>query len=624
MDWRKKLSAFSEWSLASGFTLGVVVSLLLILLFTATSSSSSLFPWFNSLSFRNFSSSPVELELDRGRERVPGVKDANFSAVQPGILNSNNNFVNYSSNATSTIEKLPLEIFGGANFTSNNATLNGPSSSPSSIEEPHFEKLNGGNWSSVQDNSKNWGHDGGNGSSNVELLPSGNSTINYTHQVLSPPLYNTTSVSSNSTTILNPIEGNLTVPNNLEKPLLKANSTEENTSLEKPHGNDVLLDKMSTIQQKDQGNNMSHSYNKTELKFGPLQNQQCDIFDGKWVRDESGALYPPGSCPYIDDDFNCFKNGRPDHDYLRWRWQPNQCHIPRLNATDFLERLRGKRLLFAGDSLNRNMWESLVCILRHAVQDKTRVFEASGKKRFKTSGYYSFRFKDYKCYVDFVRSTFLVKEVVSQNSNGFEDEKLRLDILDDTALAYQKADVIVFNTGHWWTHEKTSKGINYYQEGQYVYPVLKVLKAYKKALLTWAKWVDANINPKKTQVVFRGYSLTHFKGGQWNSGGHCHKETEPIFNESFLSHYPSKNRALEHVLRQMKTPVIYLNISRLTDYRKDAHPSIYRKRYNTPEEQIAAEKSQDCSHWCLPGVPDSWNELLYASLLLAGKGSWKN
>jgi hypothetical protein len=25
----------------------------------------------------------------------------------------------------------------------------------------------------------------------------------------------------------------------------------------------------------------------------------------------------------------------------------------------------------------------------------------------------------------------------------------------------------------------------------------------------------------------------------------------------------------------------------------------------------------------LPGVPDTWNELLYASLLQAGKGSWK-
>lgn len=82
-------------------------------------------------------------------------------------------------------------------------------------------------------------------------------------------------------------------------------------------------------------------------------------------------------------------------------------------------------------------------------------------------------------------------------------------------------------------------------------------------------------------------------------------------------------RTLQHVLQKMKTPVIYLNISRLTDYRKDGHPSIYRMQYKTAEERIAAEQSQDCSHWCLPGVPDTWNELLYASLLKAGKGSWK-
>lgn len=83
-------------------------------------------------------------------------------------------------------------------------------------------------------------------------------------------------------------------------------------------------------------------------------------------------------------------------------------------------------------------------------------------------------------------------------------------------------------------------------------------------------------------------------------------------------------RVLEHVLEQMKTPVIYLNISKLTDYRKDGHPSIYRMKYKTAEEQITAEGSQDCSHWCLPGVPDTWNELLYASLLKAGRGSAGN
>lgn len=116
-----------------------------------------------------------------------------------------------------------------------------------------------------------------------------------------------------------------------------------------------------------------------------------------------------------------------------------------------------------------------------------------------------------------------------------------------------------------------------------------------------------------------------FRGGQWNSGGQCHKETEPISDGKHLRKYPSKMRALERVVMpKMKTSVIYMNISRLTDYRKDGHPSIYRMEYKTAEEQASAELHQDCSHWCLPGVPDTWNELLYASLLKYGKGHWKS
>lgn len=65
----------------------------------------------------------------------------------------------------------------------------------------------------------------------------------------------------------------------------------------------------------------------------------------------------------------------------------------RLNATDMLERLRGKRLVFVGDSLNRNMWESLVCVLRNSVKDKKKVFEMSGRREFRTEGSYSFLFK---------------------------------------------------------------------------------------------------------------------------------------------------------------------------------------------------------------------------------------
>ncbi|KAF4395555.1 hypothetical protein G4B88_011019 [Cannabis sativa] len=291
-----------------------------------------------------------------------------------------------------------------------------------------------------------------------------------------------------------------------------------------------------------------------------------------------------------------------------------------LNATDFLERLRGKNLVFVGDSLNRNMWESLVCILRQSIKNKKKVYEISGKREFKKKGFYAFRFEaipksqqmDYNCSVDFVSSPFLVRQSSFNGKNG-SFETLRLDLMDQTTKMYYDADILIFNTGHWWTHEKTSKGEDYYQEGNYVHPRLKVLEAYTRALRTWGKWVDKNVDSNRTQVFFRGYSVTHFRGGPWNSGGQCHKETEPIFNNTYLAKYNKKMRALEYVIQDMKTPVTYLNISRLTDYRKDGHPSIYRMEYKSVEEQIAAVHSQDCSHWCLPGVPDTWNELLYSS-----------
>ncbi|MCL7031049.1 hypothetical protein MKW94_018404, partial [Papaver nudicaule] len=131
--------------------------------------------------------------------------------------------------------------------------------------------------------------------------------------------------------------------------------------------------------------------NRVKGSLDSLMN--CNIYDGNWVKDDSYPLYKPGSCPLIDEQFNCHLNGRLDKDYDRMRWKPKDCDIPRLNAKDMLELLRNKRLVFVGDSLNRNMWESLVCILRNSVKDKKKVFEASGKQEFRTEGSYAFIFK---------------------------------------------------------------------------------------------------------------------------------------------------------------------------------------------------------------------------------------
>ncbi|XP_047336242.1 protein trichome birefringence-like [Impatiens glandulifera] len=342
----------------------------------------------------------------------------------------------------------------------------------------------------------------------------------------------------------------------------------------------------------------------------------CDLFDGEWVKDESYPLYKPGSCSLIDEQFNCFLNGRPDNGYQKFKWKPRGCTIPRLNGTHMLELLRGKRLVYVGDSLNRNMWESLVCTLRSSIKDQKNVYEAYGRYQFRTEASYSFVFKDYNCTVEFFVAPFLVQEWEFSEKNGSKKETLRLDIIGRSADGYKNANIIVFNTGHWWTHDKTSKGKDYYQEGSHVYGELNVLEAFRKALTTWGRWVDANVDPKRSLVFFRGYSESHFSGGQWNSGGQCNNETEPIKEKSYLREYPDKMITLERVLRGMKFPVSYLNITKLTDYRKDAHPSVFRKLNLTEEERKSPLMFQDCSHWCLPGVPDAWNELLYAQLLI--------
>ncbi|XP_019165713.1 PREDICTED: protein trichome birefringence-like [Ipomoea nil] len=342
----------------------------------------------------------------------------------------------------------------------------------------------------------------------------------------------------------------------------------------------------------------------------------CDFFDGKWVKDESYPLYKPGSCSVVDEQFDCFLNGRRDSDYYKYRWKPNACTIPRLNATHMLEMLRGKRLVFVGDSLNRNMWESLVCILRNSVKDQKKVYEKSGRQQFRIETYYSFVFEEYNCTVEFCVSPFLVQEWEVTDKEGQKKETLRLDLVENSANKYKDADILIFNTGHWWTHEKTFKGEDYYQEGNHVYPELDVLEAFQKALMTWGRWIDAHINPAKQFIAFRGYSASHFLGGQWNSGGACDREVEPIKNGTNLKPYLPMMEVLDRVLKGIKTPVSYLNITRMTDFRKDAHPSMYRTRNMTNEERQTWFIHQDCSHWCLPGVADNWNELLYAQLLV--------
>ncbi|RID68077.1 hypothetical protein BRARA_C00260 [Brassica rapa] len=454
--------------------------------------------------------------------------------------------------------------------------------------------------------------------------PSSSSVVkNSTSQA--PPPENRTPVAKNST-FESPVV-NRTKPvakTNTSQPLLPTKSSNQPPTADEapspakapPVSADLTSNSTSSAPSKPGKQTGSVSLLEQEIEKWSESLKDCEFFDGGWIMDDTYPLYKPGSCNIIDEQFNCISNGRPDKDFQKLKWKPKKCSLPRLNGGIMLEMLRGRRLVFVGDSLNRNMWESLVCMLKGSVKDESKVYEASGRHHFRGEAEYSFVFQDYNCTVEFFVSPFLVQENEIVDKKGTKKETLRLDLVGKSSEQYKGADIIVFNTGHWWTHEKTSKGEDYYQEGSNVYHELAVLEAFRKALTTWGRWVEKNVNPDKSLVFFRGYSASHFSGGQWNSGGACDSETEPIKNETYLTPYPDKMKVLERVLKGMRTPVTYLNITRLTDYRKDGHPSVYRKQSLSDKEKKTPLLYQDCSHWCLPGVPDSWNEILYAELLV--------
>nr|XP_027090085.1 protein trichome berefringence-like 7 [Coffea arabica]XP_027090086.1 protein trichome berefringence-like 7 [Coffea arabica] len=329
--------------------------------------------------------------------------------------------------------------------------------------------------------------------------------------------------------------------------------------------------------------------------------RECNVFDGSWVADDSFPSYNASNCPFAERGFNCLANGRRDKGYLKWRWQPKNCNIPRFDVEETLEFLRDKRVVFVGDSLSRTQWESMVCMLMTGVNDKRSVYEINGSKITKQIRHLAVRFGSFNFTVEFYRSIFLVQpHQAPKRAPKRVKVALQLDRLDDISKEWVDSDILIFNSGHWWTPGKLFDMGWYFQIGGKMKLGMPISGAFKTALATWKSWVESRINTRKTRVFFRTFESTHWSA----SRQHCKVTEQPMSKVNGRDKHPFSDAIID-AAKNTSIPVTVLHVTPMGAFRSDAHVGTWSDNPSVP----------DCSHWCLPGVPDVWNELLFSFLL---------
>ncbi|XAR71337.1 hypothetical protein NMG60_11028546, partial [Bertholletia excelsa] len=305
------------------------------------------------------------------------------------------------------------------------------------------------------------------------------------------------------------------------------------------------------------------------------------------------------------------KFGRPDKEFLRWRWKPEGCELPLFDAFGFLELLRGKSMAFIGDSVGRNQAQSLLCLL--ATVNYPLDISETRDPRFRRWFY-----EDYNFTLASFWSPYLVKAINTHPRGPIHNRLVNLyldEANNDWADEIEPFDYVIISAGRWFFGPQI-----YYEHRRIIgchrcptgySPNLTMSYGYRRAVRTTFQAL-LTLRSFKGTTVLRTLSPAHFENGEWDSGGDCPRTRPAMRGEMklksddmamYLAQVEELRRAeVEGKKRGLR--FVLLDTTEAMVLRPDGHPN----RYGTKPK--ANGTVADCVHWCLPGPIDTWNELL--------------
>ncbi|KAL6010600.1 Protein trichome birefringence-like 16 [Asimina triloba] len=340
----------------------------------------------------------------------------------------------------------------------------------------------------------------------------------------------------------------------------------------------------------------------------------CNYAKGRWVADNRRPLYPGFACKrWLSDMWACRLTQRPDFSYERYRWEPENCKTPEFDRHKFLRRMQDKTIALVGDSLGRQQFQSLMCMVTGGedspeVEDIGRTYGLVRARGSIRPDGWAFRFPETNTTILYYWSASLCELEPLNPSNRATEYAMHLDRPATFLRRYlDRFDVLVLNTGHHWNRGKmnANRWVMYVDgKPNTNRKIAAIGNAKNLTIYSVVGWLDSQL-PKhpRLKAFLRTISPRHFVNGEWNTGGSCNNSI-PLAAGSEVTKDESSDPIAAGAVKG--TRVKLLDITALSQLRDECHISKYSIK--------ASEGVHDCLHWCLPGVPDTWNEILAAQL----------